>query len=324
MITEFFSLMNPYTNKTFFSFFVILFQRFFSLFQGVKTELCLDELQILIFIALSCSGAIVGSFLLLKKMMMFANAISHTILFGLVIVALFSKNFLNLSIFSLVTASVITTIFTGLLIRIISDFFHIKEDASIAFIFSFLFALSLIFLVYLSKSAHVGTELILGNSDALIDKDLYYVVYVLLFNVVIVTFLFRGFLAFSLDFLFSKSLGLIPTLFNYILLLQTSLSLISAFKAVGVLLSLSFLIVPVITAKLFATSIKQLIFLSMIFGCLGSVIGTALSRHILTTLGIGLSSGGLVSLVLVLVYLCAFFLNYLRNFFIRRRMSREN
>lgn len=324
MLTLFFSSVNPYTNTTFFSFFTVLIHRLFSLFHNLKTELYLDELQILVFIALSFSGAIVGAFLLLRKMMMFANAISHTILFGLVIVALFSKSIFELSIFSLIISSIITTVFTGLLIRIISDFFHIKEDASIAFIFSFLFAVSLILLVYLSKSAHIGTELILGNADALTIKDLQYVLYALLINILIVSLLFRGFLIYSFDFLFSKSLGFTPTLFSYILLLQTSLSLISAFKAVGVLLSLSFLIIPVITAKLFAKSVKQLICLSMFFGSFGSILGTALSRHILTKLGIGLSSGGLISLILILIYFCSFLLNYLKNYFIRSRMAREN
>ena len=324
MLITFFSSISPYTNATFFSFFVVLIRRLFSLFHVVKTGLYIDELQILVFISLSWSGAIIGSFLLLKRMMMFANAISHTILFGLVIVALFSGDILHLSIFNLIISSVITTIFTGLLIRTISDFFHIKEDASIAFIFSFLFALSLILLVYLSKSTHVGTELVLGNADALTIKDLQYVSYVLLINLLIVTFLFRGFLIYSFDVLYSKALGFSPTLFGYILLLQTSLSLVSAFKAVGVLLSLSFLIIPVITAKLFAKSVKWLIFLSMIFGCLGSILGTALSRHVLTQIGVGLSSGGLISLVLIFIYSCAFFLNYLRNFFIRSRKLREN
>ena len=81
-------MISPYFNRTFFSFFWILVQRFKDFFIGRIgfQELATDEIQILVLVCIGVASALVGAFLILRKMTMLANSISHTILLGVVLV----------------------------------------------------------------------------------------------------------------------------------------------------------------------------------------------------------------------------------------------
>ena len=74
--------MNPYTGTNFFTFFVTLFTRISAMLHG---DLASDEIQVLTLCCISISGALIGTFLYLRRMTMLANSLSHTILLGIVI-----------------------------------------------------------------------------------------------------------------------------------------------------------------------------------------------------------------------------------------------
>jgi manganese/zinc/iron transport system permease protein len=71
-----------------------------------------------------------------------------------------------------------------------------------------------------------------------------------------------------------------------------------AFKAVGVLMVLAFFVLPYLIARLLTHSLPFLITLAAMVGASAAIIGVALSRHILTWYGVGLSTGGIVVVVL--------------------------
>jgi manganese/zinc/iron transport system permease protein len=83
---------------------------------------------------------------------------------------------------------------------------------------------------------------------------------------------------------------------------QTSWAVIGAFRAVGVLLVLSFLVGPILMARLFAQRFKKMIFLAAFFGSAASLIGVALSRHLLTVYHLPLSTAGLTVCVIGSMY----------------------
>ena len=125
-------MKNPYWGKTFFGFFETLAHR---LVLFIKQDLSLtnlvsDEIQLLGILFLSLSCALVGVFLVLKKMAMLANALSHTILLGIiaafVIVQVDSID--QMSIFSLFLASLITAILTALFTQVLHQLFHLRRD----------------------------------------------------------------------------------------------------------------------------------------------------------------------------------------------------
>lgn len=293
---------NPYSGLDFFSFFGVFLQRFYSFLCG---ELSLDsfvsdEIQIIVLGSLAVSGALVGTFLVLRRMAMLANALSHTILFGIVVAYLLCH---TLSVPILMVAAVITGIGTTFLTEFLTRVIKLQEDASIGLVFSILFALGIALLTLFSRNVHLGTELVMGNVDALQRGDIKITLSVLGINLLFFLLLYHGFKITTFDPMLARTFGFSPLFFNYLLMMQTSTTAIGGFRAVGVLMVLAFFVLPPLIARLLTHRLSTLLWLAAAFGVLASLFGVALSRHLLTFYGIGLSTGGIVVIMLGLFYL---------------------
>lgn len=302
-------MSNPYSGLDFFSFLLLFFQRIYGVISG-KLSLATDEIQIFVLAAVALSGALVGTFLILREMTMLANALSHTILLGIVSAYLFLRLFgtnegpsLPLSIPTLLIAAFITGIATTFLTQILSKIIKLQEDASIGLVFSILFSIGIVLITLFFRNVHVGTELVMGNVDALQLRDLRDVFAIFGVNSVLFILLFNGFKITTFDPQLARTFGFSPLLFNYFLMIQTSATAIGAFRAVGVLMILAFFVIPPLTARLLTHTLSTLIWLSSFFAVCASLLGVALSRHILSTFGVGLSTSGIVVIILGLFYL---------------------
>ncbi|MCH9609288.1 MAG: hypothetical protein S4CHLAM45_07590 [Chlamydiales bacterium] len=289
--------MSPYTGANLFTFFWVFFKRFIT---GTMTPLATDELQLFVLIGIALSCSLIGTFLMLRKMTMLANALSHTILLGIVITYLFFSATMGMT--SMLIASFITAIATTFLTQFLTKWTHLQEDASIGLIFTLLFALGLFLITLYTRNLHIGTELIMGNVDALQQGDLFLVWSTLLLNTTLFFLFFRGFLLTTFDPTLARSFGFSSTLFYYLLMVQTALTTITAFRSIGIFMVLAFLIVPPMTAHLFSKTLKGLLFTSCTISVLAVFIGVALSRHFYTLLGIGLSTGGVVVTLLFIQF----------------------
>ncbi|SPN73486.1 Manganese transport system membrane protein mntB,anchored repeat-type ABC transporter, permease subunit,ABC 3 transport family [Chlamydia serpentis] len=306
--------VSPYYGVSFFQFFLVFFSRLFSgrLF---SSSLYIDDVQVIVFLAISCSGAFAGTFLVLKKMAMYANAVSHTVLFGLVCVCLFTHQLTTLSLSTLTLAATATALLTGFLIYFIRNTFKVGEESSTAFVFSLLFSLSLVLLVFITRNAHIGTELVLGNADSLNQGDIFPVAIVVLANAMIAIFAFRSLVCTSFDCVFATSLGIPTRLVDYLIIFQLSACLVGAFKAVGVLMALAFLIIPTLIGKIIAKSIGGLMGWSLVFSLATSFLAPACSRAILSAYGVGLSTSGISVVLLTAMYVFVKLTSYFRNNF---------
>lgn len=300
-------MINPYFDQTFFGFFATLLKRTTLFFSGQFNSIASDELQILVLSGVAVSCAIVGTFLILRKMTMMANSLSHTVLLGIVIgFVVFPKqlstmdesthSFFNLN--TMMIAAVACGLLTACLTQFLTHIARVQEDASIGIVFTTLFALGVILVTLLTKSAHIGTEAIMGNSDALHQDDLKLVYLILGFNVVCFFLFFKEFKITSFDPIFAKVIGISSAFFNYLLMLQASATVVGAFRAVGVLMVLAFITAPPLTARLLTNKLKPLIGLAIGIGVLATLIGIALSRHMLTVYDMPLSTSGLIVCVL--------------------------
>lgn len=311
---NFLAYLNPYSQTDFFQFFNVLFQRLMLFVTGQLSSeaLVADEIQMIVLVGLSSSCALVGSFLVLRRMTMLANALSHTILLGIVVAYLLLMLFgvyqnpqeaLNLQVLLIaaIITGVVTTFFTEFLVKSVK----LQEDASIGIVFTTFFALGIVLITLFTRNVHVGTELVMGNVDALHVRDIRGVYWVLLLNVFLFGLFFKEFKITTFDSGLSRTLGFPVMFFNYLLMILTSATAIGGFRAVGVLMILAFLVGPVLTARLLTHRLINLIFISIITAIAASVIGIGLSRHILTMYGTGLSTGGLIVCVIVLFYVLA-------------------
>jgi len=308
---------NPYYDSNFLSFLATFFSRFFLMISGQLSlgELASDEIQIIVLGGVSLSGAIVGSFLVLRKMAMLANSISHAILVGIVIAFMLTRafmvggdphhQFINIQVMLL--AALMMGIFTSLMTEFLTKTIGLQEDASMGLVFTSFFAIGIILVTVLTRNAHIGAEVVMGNVDALHVDDCVLVLYIFLLNLALLLLFFKEYQITTFDPSYASALGISSNMFNYLLMVQASLTIVSAFRAVGVLMVLTFFTGPPLAARLITHDLKRMIALAMAIGSLASVCGVAISRHLLSVHGVALSTSGVVVATIVVFFICAAF-----------------
>ncbi len=297
--------MSPYWGVDFFAFFQVLGGRIFHALLGSSLSMDADEVQIGVLSLIAVSCGLIGPFLVLKRMTMFANSLSHTILLGIVLAFLLTSRLLGGGMFSLSTlllGSLAAAIFTAVLTEGMVRFFRLQTDASVGFVFSTLFALGVLLVTLFTRDVHLGAEAIMGNVDALSSSDLSFSAWLAGLNLTVICLFYRQFQVSSLDASYASTLGIRSGVFRFLLLILTAIVCVGAFRAVGVLLVLAFLTGPYLTARLFSCKLRALLCWSPALGILASWVGVALSRHILSVYGLPLSTGGLVVCVIGLFY----------------------
>jgi manganese/zinc/iron transport system permease protein len=308
--------MNPYSGETFGGFFLTLFARIWAFLTGELpvASLAADEIQMLVLVGVAASTAMLGCFLVLRRMTMLANSLSHTILLGIVIAFLVSSDGLAsaaqeshepININAMLIASVITGIVTTFLTEFLTKNARLQEDASTGIVFSSLFAVGIILVTLATRNAHIGTEVVMGNVDALQLEDCKLIYFILGLNVLIFLLFFKEFKITTFDPGLATALGFSTVFFNYLLMVQVSATAIGSFRAVGVLMVLAFITGPVLTARLLTNDLKRMIWLSIGIGALASILGVALARHLLTVYGLALTTGGVVVCVISSMYATA-------------------
>jgi manganese/zinc/iron transport system permease protein len=314
---------NPYSGQTFAGFFVQLFIRLWSFIRGNMSldDLVSDEIQILVLIGVASSAALVGSFLILRKMTMLANSLSHTILIGIVMAYfLFQHGVLGgthfyaepIPIQAMLIAALIMGLVTAFLTEFLTKGARLQEDASTGIVFTSLFAVGIILVTVLTRSAHIGTEVVMGNVDALHIDDCKLTFIILGINSVLFLLFFKEFKITTFDPGLARAFGISTVFFNYLLMSQVSATAIGAFRAVGVLMVLAFITGPALIARLLTHDLKKMLLLAVLIGCTFSVVGVAISRHLLTVHGLALSTAGIVVCTIVFTYALAIFTQFLR------------
>lgn len=305
---------NPYHGLTFWEFIFKFIERLVALFTGQLSwqQLASDEIQVMVLMGVAISSALVGTFLVLRRMTMLANSLSHTILMGIVL-----AYFLTLTssshdkehtadiapMYNMLLAALLTGFFTAFLTEFLTKTIKLQEDASTGLVFTSLFALGVILVTVLTRDAHIGTEAVMGNADALHSHDLFWVYIIVAFNVLLFTLFFKEFKLTTFDPGLAYAMGFSPLLFNYLLMAQVSATTITSFRAVGVLLVLAFMTGPALAARLLTHRLRTMLVWAVCIGSLSALIGVALTRHILTVYGIALSTSGVVVCTLLIVYL---------------------
>ena len=156
---------NPYEGNNFFSFFATVVERLVRFIQGGPAYFSLvsDEVQILALLVIAISAACVGTLLVLQKMTMLANALSHTTLLGIVLVYVFLG--IGVGHPGMLVAAFGMSVITNFLTEWMHSNGKISADASIALVFTVLFALGIVAATLLAKDAHIGIEAVTGPVD---------------------------------------------------------------------------------------------------------------------------------------------------------------
>jgi manganese/zinc/iron transport system permease protein len=260
-----------------------------------------DLLQMGVLSAIACTCGLLSPFLVLKKMTMFANSLSHTVLLGIALAFLVTGGAVfNLSVLLIgaLLAALMTALFTGGLIR----FFRLQEDASIGLVFTALFALGIAVVTLYLRDTHLGIEAVMGNADLLQFSDLKLSLLMVGFNGSVILLFYRQLQLCTFDANLAKILNIRRDFFQFLLLFLVAMTCIGAFRAVGVLLVLSFLVGPFLTARLFCHRLPKLLILTPLIGIGASLLGVLISRSFLNLFGVPLSTAGIVATLIGLIY----------------------
>jgi len=306
--------INPYYGTNFCEFFLVLGKRALAFFSGQELSFASDEIQLLTLICIAITTSLIGSFLVLRQMTMLANSLSHTMLIGIVAAyflhGFFSTNPQEFDFAALVphditllAAGSLSALLTVWLTYFFTSKMNIAQDAAIGIVFTFLFALGILLVTMLSRSSHIGTELLMGNADALAYDDLLLQFRMMSITILIIVIFFRGFFLSSFDSVFSYVLGFSSAFFSYLLMLQVAICSITAFRAVGVMLVLSFFVGPALIARRLSGHLKRMVCLSCALSAIITACGVALSRHLLSIYFLPVSTSALISVLIALSYL---------------------
>lgn len=244
------------------------------------------EVQIIaILVALSC--ALLGVFLVLKKQAMMSDAISHTILLGIVIGFLFVR---DLNSIYLIIGAALVGLLTVFLTESISKTKIVSIDAAIGLISPFLFSIGIILISRFASNVHLDLdsvllgELAFAPFDRLIifgkdfgSKSIYVMGMVLIINIIFIILFYKELKLSTFDTSLAVILGFSPILINYLFMGLVSVTAVSAFNAVGSVLVIAFMVGPPITAYLLTQDLKKMIILASLIGIMNAVIGYQIS-----------------------------------------------
>jgi len=304
--------MDPYFSAHFFSWFWVFFSRLPVLLTGQYEQLYLDEIQLIVMALFSISASFLGVFLVLKRLTMMANALSHTMLLGIVLAFILSVRQPPAE-WLVIVAALVVALITGVLIQELSRLWCIKEDASNGIVFSMLFALGITVLSVWSRNTHAGPELLMGNPDALQRSDIPLVFGVACVSVTIGLLFMRGLMMAIFDPIFAALSGFMPALFSHLLLIQVALTTVSAFRAVGFVMTLAFFVIPPLIARRLTHTLASMLGCSVGVALGGVIVAVALSRHLFTVFFLPVSTGALAAVLLGIAYVVVLGLQHRRK-----------
>ncbi|MBE9215990.1 metal ABC transporter permease [Plectonema cf. radiosum LEGE 06105] len=241
---------------------------FEALIEPLQYSFMQRSLIVAILVGFLC--AVVGSYLMVQRLALLGDAISHSVLPGLAIAFILGMNiFVGAFIAGVVSTMVITWIRTRS---------PIKEDAAMGIVFSAFFALGITLITIIQKDNKIDlNHFLFGNILGVTISDMRDISVIATVVLIVVFLLYKELLFYTFDPLGAQAAGLPVNRLNFGLMVIISLTIVASLKAVGVILVLSLLITPGATAYLLVKRLYQVMILGAIIGVISSISGMYLS-----------------------------------------------
>lgn len=253
--------------------------------------------------------AVVGTYLIVQRMGLLGDVIAHAVLPGLAIAF-----FLGVDIF---LGAFISGTLSTFVIAWIQSQSRIKVDVAMALVFSGFLALGITLITLLKSKLDLHHFLfgdILGVTTDDVRRTLIITVTVLL----LVKLFYKELLFYTFDPLGAQASGLPINLIHFGLTAAITLTIIASMQAVGVVLVVSLLIGPGITAYLLVKELHQMMELGAVIGVISSVAGMYISYYL------NVPSGAAIVLVVSLLFLLALLFSPTQGILTRPEMAHRS
>ncbi len=268
------------------------------------------EIQ-LIGIVVAAACALPGVFLVLRGMAMMSDAISHTVLLGIVLGFLATGDLESpWLLFGAAAMGLLTVSLTELLNRTRL----VKHDAAIGLVFPALFSIAVILISRFARGVHLDTDAVLLGELAfapfdrlmlfgsLLPRSLVVMGAIALVNLVFIAAFYKELKLATFDAGLAAALGFSPALIHYGLMGLVSITAVGAFDAVGSILVVAFMVAPAAAAYLLTDKLERMLLYSVGLGAAGAVGGYWMAHLMDANI-----AGSMATMIGVLFLLCLLF-----------------
>lgn len=258
----------------------------------------------------NASCAILGCYLVLRRLSLLGDAISHSVLPGIAVAYLVTGSIAPLPMF---IGAVIAGITTTFLTELVRSRGNVAEDASMGVVFTSLFAIGVILVRRYANNAHLD--------DCLVAGDILYVTLdttpifgvevpvalgslsaILVLTVIFVTVFWKELKIVSFDSALATAMGIPASVVHYLLMGMVGGASVAAFEAVGPILAIAMLIVPAATGQLLADRLGWMMLWAVVVSSLSAILGYFGAVWLNTSVAgmMAVSAGGLFGLAVLL------------------------
>ncbi|MFO7538204.1 MAG: metal ABC transporter permease [Chloroflexota bacterium] len=249
------------------------------------TQIQLEIQLIAMITAVAC--ALPGVFLVLRQVAMMSDAISHTVLLGIVI-AFFIAGSLESPL--LIVGAAVMGVITVSLVEMLANTRLVKQDAAIGLVFPALFSVAVILISRYAGNVHLDIDAVLMGELAFaafdrwqgwgldLPRALWLMSVVLLLNGLLIGFFYKELKLATFDAGLAAALGFSPVLIHYGLMTVVSVTAVAAFEAVGSILVVALMIGPPAAAYLLTDRLSHMLGLSGLLAAVGAIGGYWLAR----------------------------------------------
>lgn len=268
------------------------------------------EIQLIaVVVAVAC--ALPGVFLVLRRMAMMSDAISHTVLLGIVL-GFFVIGTLESPL--LVLAAAAMGVVTVSLVELLLRTRLVRQDAAIGLVFPALFSVAVILISRFARGVHLDVDAVLLGEltfaplDRIavagldLPRSLVVMGIILLINVVVIGLFYKELKLTTFDAGLAAALGFSPALVHYGLMLMVSVTAVGAFDAVGSILVVALMIAPASAAYLLTDRLSRMLLYSAALAAAGAIGGFWLAWFLDANIA------GSIAAVLGVLFLGAFLL----------------
>ncbi|WP_246018413.1 metal ABC transporter permease [Pelagibacterium montanilacus] len=223
------------------------------------------------------ASALVGTFLVLRGNSMLSDAISHSIVFGIIIVWLLTR---QASGPVQIAGAALTGLLTVVLTQILVASGRVRQDAAIGLVFPALFSIGVLLINLYARDVHIDEHTVLLGEIGFVWLDtiellgqpvpeaMIWMGAMAVLNLAFVALFYKELKLSTFDAALASALGFAPAALNYALLALTSMTAVAAFDAVGAILVVAFVIVPPAAAYLLTDRLSRM----LAIGCAIAVV----------------------------------------------------
>src|SRR5512133_3822088 len=264
------------------------------LFQPFSYEFMQRGMLAAVLVGIVC--AVVGTYVVLRGMAFFGDALAHTILPGIALGYLISGGARD----SLFWWALGTAIIAALGIGAISKTAELKEDTAIGIIFAGMFALGIALISTVRSYAVDLTHFLFGDVLSVSTQSLWLILLFGGFVLFVIFAFYKEFMTLSFDPILAVTLRLPVGALNNLLLCLIAVTVAVSLQTVGVALMVAMLVTPAATAYLITHRLSSMMLLASVFASLSGVIGLYLSYYL------SIASGAAIVLTATVFFMIAF------------------